>query len=99
MQEIGNILAAVNVKGGNVKPVEFIILEATSSSSVFLMFVQILLKGGTLCRGDIFAVDNCTIHMKADCIGIQHTLFEDYGVLMISLPPYHPEFNPTELVF
>ena len=36
--------------------------------------------------------------MKVDYTGIQHTLFEDYSVLMITLPPCHPEFNPTELV-
>ena len=32
-------------------------------------------------------------------MGLQKTLFEDFGILMIALPPYHPDFNPTEFVF
>ena len=44
-------------------------------------------------------VDNCTIHTTGDNIGIQEILFEDFGILMIILLPYHPDFNPTELVF
>ena len=34
-----------------------------------------------------------------DNSGLQETLFEDFGVIMITLPPYSPELNPTELVF
>ena len=30
---------------------------------------------------------------------LQDHLFECLGILMIPLPPYHPEINPTELVF
>ena len=37
--------------------------------------------------------------MQGNNIGLQQTLFEDFGVVMILLPPYHPDFNPTELVF
>ena len=44
-------------------------------------------------------VDNCSIHTQGDNTGLQETLFLDHGILMISLPPYHPDLNPTELVF
>ena len=37
--------------------------------------------------------------MKGDNIGLQDALFEKHDILMITLPPYHPDFNPTELVF
>ena len=37
--------------------------------------------------------------MQGDNVGLQETLLEDFGVLMVALPPYHPDFNPTELVF
>ena len=30
---------------------------------------------------------------------LQENLFNDLGILMVPLPPYHPELNPTELVF
>ena len=50
-------------------------------------------------RGDIFVVDNCTVHNLGDNVGIQETLFSLHGILMINLPPYHPEFNPVEFVF
>ena len=37
--------------------------------------------------------------MYGDNVGTQQYLFEEFGILMITLPPYHPDFNPTELVF
>ena len=58
-----------------------------------------LLEVGTLTRGDIFIVDNCTIHMNGDNIGLQDALKNTHGIWMIPLPPYHPDLNPTELVF
>ena len=57
------------------------------------------MRKGTLRPGDIFIVDNCSVHMRGDNIGLQEALFKKYNVLMITLPPYHPGFNPTELVF
>ena len=82
-----------------MNPVEFVILEECTNSSLFLQFVLYLMERGALIRGDIFIVDNCSIHMKGDNIGLQNSLFEDHGILMIALPPYHPDFNPIELVF
>ena len=62
-------------------------------------FVSHLLSAGTLQRGDIFVVDNCSIHFMGDCQFIQSSLMEEAGVLMIPLPPYYAELNPTEYVF
>ena len=89
-----NILCAINVKGGDVSPVEFVILEECTNSSLFFEFVLYLLDNGVLCRGDIFIVDNCSIHMKGDNVGLQHALFQEHGILMIALPPYHPDLIP-----
>ena len=86
-------------KKRRVRPVEYIILEECTSSNLFLIFVRILLEKGMLQRGDIFVVDNCTIHAKGDNVGLQKELFFGRGILMIILPPYHPDFNPMELVF
>ena len=94
-----SILAAVNVKGGNIPPVQAVLIEKCTDSSIFLQFIRTLLDSGVLQRGDIFVLDNCTIHMYGDNVGTQQYLFEEFGILMITLPPYHPDFNPTELVF
>ena len=52
-----------------------------------------------LARGDVFVVDNCTIHYQGDNIGLDETLMDMFGITLLRLPAYHPEFNPTELIF
>ena len=47
----------------------------------------------------MFVVDNYTVHTKGDNIGLQDELCNHHGVLMITLPPYHADLNPTELIF
>ena len=75
------------------------VLETCTDASLFCQFVRVLLDNGTLNSGDIFIVDNCSIHVQGDNIGLQEELFHTHGILMITLPPYHPDYNPTELVF
>ena len=41
-----NILSTVNVKGGHVNPVEFVVLEECTNSSLFLQFTSYLLERG-----------------------------------------------------
>ena len=95
-----NILTAVNIKGGSVPPVYSEVLkDLRTNASVFTQFVLGLIILRILQRGDVFIVDNCTVHIKGDNIGLQEELFQNHGILMITLPPYHPDFNPTELVF
>ena len=65
----------------------------------FFNFVKHLLRVGTLTRGDIFVVGNCTIHFKGFNFHLQDILWNKYQILMIALPPYYPEYNTTELVF
>ena len=44
-------------------------------------------------------MDNCTVHKQGDNSGLPDALWDLYGIHFITLPPYSPEFNPTELVF
>jgi transposase len=37
--------------------------------------------------------------MYGDNSETQEYLLHEYGIPMIPLPPYHPDLNPTELVF
>ena len=84
-----NILTAVNIKGKNIIPVYCEVLQdLRTNASVFIQFVKSLLLLDILQREDIFIVDNCTVHMKGDNIGIQEELFQNHGILMITLPPY-----------
>ena len=94
-----NILAAVNLKGGNVPPVHYEVLEETTTSALYLEYVKKLIEGGVLAPGDYFIVDNCSIHNQGDNIGLPDALWDFYGIRFVALPPYLPEFNPTELVF
>ena len=93
-----NILAVVTLKR-NVPHVEHVVIDESTNSFHFFDYVTHLVRIGTLARGDIFVVDNCTIHMQGENEYIQEVLFEEVGVLMIPLPPYHPVLNPTALVF
>ena len=77
----------------------FKVLEECTNSQLFLEFVTYLVQSGALRRRDVFIVNNCTIHTQGNNSGIKEALWNIHGVLMITLPPYHPELNPTELVF
>ena len=94
-----NILAAVNVKGGDVPPVYFEVVEATTNAAIYCQFVRKLIQNGVLQRGDIFVVDNCTVHNQGDNVGLPDALWNEHGIYLLTLPPYSPDFNPTELVF
>ena len=74
-------------------------LEDCTNAAIFAEFVRNLINNGTLVRGDIFIVDNCTVHFQGDNEGLEEALWDIHGINMVFLPPYHPELNPTELVF
>ena len=94
-----NILAAVNIMGAGVPPVYFRVLEATTNAAIYCQFVKELLDAGVLRREDFFVVDDCSIHTQGDNIGLTDALWNLHGVTLLTLPPYSPEFNPTEYVF
>ena len=82
-----------------MKPVEYVVLQITTTAPVLMQSVRCLLQYGTRSYGDIFVVDNCSVHLQGDKIGIQNELWDKYEIMMVPLPPYIPEFNLTELVF
>ena len=93
-----SILAAITLKK-DVNPVSYGIIDVSTNAVYFQSFVRKLIETGVLVKGDIFVVDNCTIHCQGDNDELQEWLWNDFGIFMITLPPYHPELNPTELVF
>ena len=94
-----NILAACSIKQSVQRNVDYIVINECTNASVFVHFVGHLIDEGMLRRGDIFIVDNCTVHMKGNNGNLQNRLLEQLGILMIPLPSYWCELNPTKLVF
>ena len=94
-----NIFAAVTVKEDVEKNIDFFVLEERGDSFLFRAFVMHLIEEGTLKEGDVFVVDNCSIHFNGENKELEKHLWEEFNILMIPLPPYHPELNPTEFVF
>jgi len=96
-----NIFAAVAVNRNGRRNVEFlVIMEETGDAYLFREFVLHLIEVGTLVEKDIFVVDNCSIHTKGENTDLQDLLWREYKILlMVPLPPYHPELNPPEFVF
>ena len=94
-----NIFAAVTVKQDVERNIDFFVLQESGDSYLFRAFVMHLIEEGTLREGDVFVVDNCSIHFHGENKLLEKDLWEEFNILMIPLPPYHPELNPTEFVF
>lgn len=94
-----NIFAAVTTKQNVERNVEAVVLDLIGDSTLFQIFVLYLLEIRFLEYGDIFVVDNCSIHTQGENQFLVEALWYQHGVLMMPLPPYTPELNPTELVF
>ena len=81
-----------------VKILEYSI-EEHGNAPIFRNFVSHLIEIDFLREGDVFVVDNCSIHFSGQNSELQEKVWTEAGILMIPLPPYHPKFNPIELVF
>ena len=92
-----NVLAMVTLKPE--LPLFFRVVEETEDAILFQLFVTEVIAHGALRRGDIFVVDNCTIHLAGENEGFADELLVRCSILMITLPPYYAELNPTKLVF
>lgn len=92
------ILAAVGLK----QPVACQALAfepgTTIDSYMFFQFLLHLIRNGFLVPGDVLVVDNSPIYTGGDNQFVQEGLLERANILMITLPPYHSELNPTKLV-
>jgi len=71
----------------------------SNTSFDFLAFVIELIRAKFLSAGDIFVLDNSSIHYAEDIQQVLDDVLEANGITMIFLPTYSPELNPCELVF
>ena len=83
-----NILAACSIKPHIHQHVQFVMTNMTTNAVVLTHVVAHLIETGVLERGNIFVVDNCSVHIKWENGVLQDQLLEGLGVLMIALPPY-----------
>ena len=94
-----NIFAAVTVKTGIRRNVEYLLLEENGDAYLFREFVFHLIAEGALREGDVLVLDNCTIHFGGENSVLEEELWAQFHILMVQLPLYHLELNPTEYVF
>ena len=69
-------------------------VDGAANGAVFAAYLDQVL-GPTLQAGDVVVLDNCPIHKGPDLAEIVGR----YGACLLYLPPYSPDFNPTELAF
>jgi len=73
--------------------------RGSNTARDFLVYVILLVGNQYLVAGDIFIVDNASIHHAAEIQPALHTLFAFVGCRMAFLPTFSPELNPCELIF
>jgi transposase len=71
-----------------------LVFEGGTTTEACETFVECSLGPG-LRRGDIVIMDNLSSHKHKDVVAA----LEGHGVTVKPLPPYSPDFNPTENVF
>jgi transposase len=71
-----------------------LVIDGAINGELFLAYVRQQLAP-TLLPGDIVIMDNLASHKKA---GVSEAI-ESAGATVLYLPPYSPDFNPTENAF
>jgi len=89
------------IQPGNNQPLHHKIVTGSMTGPMFQNFISTLPES---CRGKRLLLDNAAIHhsthvcRKQGLPTIQETA-EAKGITLHYLPPYSPQYNPTELVF
>jgi transposase len=73
--------------------------EGSNTAEDFLAFVLHLIMIGVLVAGDVFVVDNASVHYAMEIRDRLIQALEQAHVRLLFLPTYSPELNPVELVF
>ena len=69
-------------------------VEGAVDTHVFDAYLERVL-GPTICRGDIFVLDNLSAHHASRIEAVAG----EYGATVIWLSPYSPDFSPVELMW
>jgi len=71
----------------------------SNSSEDFISFLLDTIDSGFLINGDYLVMDNSPVHTSCDAMEMMDIIFDVYGIKVVFLPKYSPEWNPCELVF
>ena len=86
VKNIYDILAVINIPCETVKPTEYVVLQQCTNCYLFLQFLRVLVEERALVGDDTFIVNNYTIHIFGDNMGIDDSFSKFYGALMITVP-------------
>ena len=65
----------------------------------FSIAVELVCSVKNFHEGDVLVLDNAAIHFGGDNSVLEEWLWDQFGVLVLFLPPRSPELNPIELVW
>jgi transposase len=82
-----------------VQPVEYVINKHCNDSTAFCEFIDKAIIKGFLLPGDVLVLDNAAIHAKGESTNLFEFLWDNFQILLISLPTRAPELNPIELLW
>ena len=80
-------------------PVFALIHEARNGAEEFAVAVELAVECGWFHFGDVFVLDNATIHNGGENTVLQDWMWGQFGIVVLFLPPRSPELNPIELVW
>jgi len=89
------LLASLNEN----EPVFFDFRNQSNTQYDHLDFIFAAVVHGALKPGDIFVVDNATIHGGSETLPHIYNLLKAHNIQLVYLPTYSPELNPCELAF
>ena len=73
--------------------------KESNTSEDFLDFVYSVIASGALLEGDVFIVDNASVHWAIKTADELSALLDAAHVRLVFTPTYSPEVNPCEFVF
>jgi transposase len=80
-------------------PIFYEIREGSNDQTDFLSFIIHSIESNFWVEGDILVMDNASIHTGENIVEIVDLILKAYGVRIVLLPTFSPEFNPCELIF
>jgi len=80
-------------------PIYFNWRVQSNTGKDFLLFIGSCIVNGYLSEGDYLIVDNASVHRDEENLPTLCELLDTFGITLVYLPTYSPEFNPCELVF
>jgi hypothetical protein len=72
------------------------IREFTNTAESFAIAVEGAIAIGFLKEGDILVLDNASIHIFQENAVLEEWLWDEFGILLLTLPTRSPEMNPIE---